>query len=75
MNGPEHYAEAERLLERSGAVEREVSDWQVAKAQVHATLALAAAQMSAAEIVAGPSKMSFVNEHRHTVFQAWEVAR
>lgn len=49
MNGPEHYAEAERLMELA-----EGSDWTteftpyrdvaIAAAQVHATLALAAAQ-------------------------------
>lgn len=45
MTGPEHYREAERDLER--AAEAGASDFEVqyhqARAQVHATLALAAA--------------------------------
>jgi hypothetical protein len=42
MNGHEHYAEAERLLAQ---VDDGAADWEpiVAAAQVHATLALAAA--------------------------------
>lgn len=42
MTGPEHYREAERALEHAedGAADWE---WHVAVAQVHATLALAAA--------------------------------
>lgn len=40
MNGPEHYAEAERLLEE---MDYSTSADTLAAAQVHATLALAAA--------------------------------
>lgn len=40
MNGPQHYAEAERLL---GDVAEPDDPLTVAKSQVHATLALAAA--------------------------------
>lgn len=51
MNGPEHYREAERLLQGSvdyynggqSRVDRRPTPEQVAEAQVHATLALAAA--------------------------------
>lgn len=48
MTGPEHYKEAETFLER--AVEHYMSDnqeettWYIAAAQVHATLALVAAE-------------------------------
>lgn len=52
MTGPEHYAAAERLLE--GAQEKEAPEWfanLVAEAQVHATLALAAATASAGNLV------------------------
>lgn len=54
MNGPEHYREAERLLalalkhEENGLVPRSV-DVCHAQAQVHATLALAAATIEAAD--------------------------
>lgn len=47
MNGPDHYSEAERLVEMGeldgypGEAERYLRD--IARAQVHATLALAAA--------------------------------
>lgn len=51
MNGPEHYLEAERLIDLAhqpglpgGSVRAEA----IAQAQVHATLALAAATASAA---------------------------
>lgn len=43
MNGPEHYREAERRLAQAHEVEGEFADYLMAKAQVHATLALAAA--------------------------------
>lgn len=46
MNGAEHYREAEKLLHKSQTVSTEDGYAQliVAEAQVHATLALAAAQ-------------------------------
>ncbi len=55
MTGPEHYVKAERLMESGSSVDREL-------AQVHATLALAAATFSAGmyadqqncSILAGP---------------------
>lgn len=54
MNGPEHYAEAERLLEQAhvkvaGAREKAIPKGSayVAAAQVHATLALVAATLDA----------------------------
>jgi hypothetical protein len=40
MNGPEHYREAERLMTGD--------DMEIAQAQVHATLALAAATVESA---------------------------
>lgn len=43
MNGPQHYKEAERLLAYSTGVDGEFAPLIVAQAQVHATLALAAA--------------------------------
>lgn len=42
MNGPSHYQQAEKLLERSQGEELEWARLLVAQAQVHATLALAA---------------------------------
>lgn len=58
MNGPQHYREAERLL--SVAHDLADQDYQVradfivARAQVHATLALAAASVQNDTIDAGP---------------------
>jgi 2,4-dienoyl-CoA reductase-like NADH-dependent reductase (Old Yellow Enzyme family) len=43
MNGPEHYQEAERLIEMSQDARREDAPHVLAIAQVHATLALSAA--------------------------------
>lgn len=49
MNGPEHYAEAERLITEARGehgdnyVDSEARDARLAEAQVHATLALVAA--------------------------------
>lgn len=48
VTGPEHYAEAERLLELASADCGPVDNAIRAEAQVHATLALAAATISAA---------------------------
>ena len=48
MNGPEHYREAEKLLAGAHHPDNH-PDWaalSVAKAQVHATLALAAASLN-----------------------------
>lgn len=44
MTGPEHYAEAERLLERAQNFDVTDAVSVIADAQVHATLAVAAAQ-------------------------------
>lgn len=49
MNGPEHYAEAERLLQEANCLGHsapERAQGMLAAAQVHATLALAAAPYS-----------------------------
>ncbi len=43
MNGPKHYRKAEKLLEEALGQNRPVYNDLVAAAQVHATLALAAA--------------------------------
>mgnify|MGYP001156610259 FL=1 len=44
MNGPRHYREAEDLVRRSGGIgDPEMAKMFVAQAQVHTTLALAAA--------------------------------
>lgn len=55
MTGPEHYREAERLIERAHGIEPElpVSGTTIALAQVHATLALAAA--TAEPVVQAPA--------------------
>lgn len=60
MTGPEHYREAERLLNfaASPAGEAEGVERTVAAAQVHATLALAAVTLDTAIIAQGyPSPM------------------
>ena len=53
MTGPEHYGHAEQLLDMAGDEEygSEAEHYHLAKAQVHATLALAAA------VVDGPAVM------------------
>jgi len=43
VTGPEHYAEAERLLEQAFEPENAPAMTTILEAQVHATLALAAA--------------------------------
>ena len=43
VTGPEHYREAERVLAQAHTVDPEFAAYLVAKAQAHATLALAAA--------------------------------
>lgn len=43
MNGPEHYRQAEALTDQAHTVDPDFAVYLVAKAQVHATLALAAA--------------------------------
>lgn len=48
MNGPEHYREAERLLD--------MGNTQTAEAQVHATLAMAAAVVEASH---NPERMQY----------------
>ena len=45
MNGPDHYREAERLINRAGGSDPESASQYLAEAQVHATLALAAATL------------------------------
>jgi hypothetical protein len=55
MNGPEHYREAEKILRRLQSDPRQTYDHHVivegmAVAQVHATLALAAAAVASAEL-------------------------
>lgn len=58
MTGPEHYREAERLLDEvmsSSTVRPNVDAINLAAAQVHATLALAAATLAAAEHTAAAS--------------------
>jgi hypothetical protein len=56
MTGPEHYAEAESQLIVATEVDAEDADHYVARAQVHATLALAAAaihsELAAHEVTA-----------------------
>lgn len=48
MNGPEHYIDAERLLKLAGNSHHAVRPDMLAAAQVHATLAVAAATAEAA---------------------------
>lgn len=48
MNGPEHYRKAEKLLDQVGELYADQSELRtelLVEAQVHATLALAAAQV------------------------------
>jgi hypothetical protein len=69
MNGPQHYREAEKALEQSRGVP--LADghatWLVSFAQVHATLALAAATID----VAGSGVMDSVGYERA---RDWEQA-
>lgn len=51
MNGPQHYREAERLLRRSEEWDPQSADLLVKQAQVHATLAHAAAVIDAGNAV------------------------
>ena len=54
MNGPEHYAEAERMIEGAYAARTErLHAARVRIAQVHATLALVAATVEAADQATG----------------------
>ena len=50
MTGPEHYQEAERVLERVATWTHGDPSPLIAEAQVHATLALAAATAQAASL-------------------------
>ncbi len=43
MNGPQHYTEAEGLAAQAHTVDPDFAAYLLAKAQVHATLAVAAA--------------------------------
>lgn len=45
MNGPDHYREAQRLINEAGGAAPELASQYLAEAQVHATLALAAATL------------------------------
>lgn len=45
MNGPDHYREAQLLINRSEVCPVESASYYLAAAQVHATLALAAATL------------------------------
>lgn len=45
MNGPDHYLEAQRLIHLAGGSDPESASQYLAEAQVHATLALAAATL------------------------------
>lgn len=82
MNGPEHYAEAERLLgtaqdevedyARASTAQAEALHWQQSqwaqeRAQVHATLALAAA-------TAEPIAQAYAGPDDTTVPRAWSQA-
>lgn len=52
MTGPEHYREAERLLELAGVNDSVAEPPLVAVAQAHATLAVAAAMIETADMKA-----------------------
>lgn len=69
MNGPEHYTEAEALTAKAETVHHAARDHLLARAQVHATLALVAATLDAS---AGHSinhhdgeRTEYVNENQH----------
>lgn len=69
MNGPQHYAEAEhqlRLIEKKAINSEEIAA-RMAKAQVHATLALVAVQVDVAEI-------DFIEVHGNPVKTEWGKA-
>jgi hypothetical protein len=58
MNGPAHYRDAERLLALADDSAEVTHDRLVSQAQVHATLALAAATANVSEIIraSGPDR-------------------
>lgn len=67
MTGPEHYADAERLIRQSRGQDDEVAAVTLAEAQVHATLALAAATaMGAGRADTANGAMDAVD------FRAWD---
>jgi hypothetical protein len=77
MTGPEHYAEAERLLEETGH-EFEIDERRLpvfmdqvqammARAQVHATLALAAATALAGVTLQLPASSNLATEWNKTI--------
>jgi hypothetical protein len=67
MTGPEHYKEAQRLAEqvRDARVVGETQKQRLAEAQVHATLALAAATIDA-----GYAALNFYNAAWHEATEA-----
>ena len=61
MTGAEHYEAAERLLEEAGPTR---VDYLIAEAQVHATLALAAATLDAAFVATDGVDRQSIGEDR-----------
>lgn len=73
MTGPEHYREAEQLAAQAHTVDQEYAMYLVAKAQVHATLALAAATaLGTAEV---PADGLTAGEWRRTICRPKNVNR
>jgi hypothetical protein len=69
MNGPEHFTEAESLAANAATSHHAARDHLLARAQVHATLALVAATLDSS---AGYSidhhsgeRIEYVNENQH----------
>jgi hypothetical protein len=69
MTGPEHYAEAERLLTEAAGLQVDYEDAStlplLTRAQVHATLALAAAT------ALNPTGEDFISEKHWPEYEAW----
>jgi len=67
MTGPEHYREAERLRSRIPALSEAQATETLAAAQVHATLALAAA-------TAYPAIREHLGDENNITARAWAAA-
>lgn len=84
MNGPEHFIEAERLIDLAANTDTqdpledvEVAQYRIACAQVHATLALAAATAMAGRSSAGGVVSNGAAQHvgmHGSDFSAWDAA-
>lgn len=74
MNGPDHYRKAESLLQDVMDRRRAYPEQAIAMAQVHATLALAAATAALNPVSHDPVGSSFMTGRSYEDQQRWNVA-